>query len=150
MKPGLPARGRDRAAGPVGLRGAGERGRPGGSAALRVLGAQRSARGSVSIDPASGRRLSEHNEIYRYAFPKDPPPSSPQAEVCLAALSAGCAIPRGRHGEGRRGLHRGVVGMGRNAQGCGHGPECRSSRSVWTPLSDTGFGSWVTLCEARG
>ena len=29
--------------------------------------------------------------------------------------------------------------MERAAQGCGHGPECRSSRSVWTALSDIGF-----------
>ena len=38
-----------------------------------------------------------------------------------------------------QGLHRRAVGMERAAQGCGHGPECRSSRSVWTALSDIGF-----------
>ena len=29
--------------------------------------------------------------------------------------------------------------MERAAQGCGHGPECQGSRSVWTLLSDIGF-----------
>lgn len=72
VKPGLPARGRERAAGPVGLRGAGELCRPGGSGARGAAGAlsaQRSSRRSVRIDPASGWRLSEHNEICRLAFP---------------------------------------------------------------------------------
>lgn len=27
---------------------------------------------------------------------------------------------------------------------------CQSSGSVWTLLSNTGFGCWVVLCEARG
>ena len=45
---------------------------------------------------------------------------------------------RGSGGWGQ-GLHRRVVGMERAAQGCGHSPEGRSSRSVWTVLSDTGL-----------
>ena len=51
-------------------------------------------------------------------------------------------------GEGQ-GLLQRAVGMEQNAQGCGHGPECRSSRSAWAVLSDTGFGCCVVLCGAR-
>ena len=29
-------------------------------------------------------------------------------------------------------------------------PSCQSSRSVWTTLSDVGFGFWVVLCGAGG
>ena len=31
-----------------------------------------------------------------------------------------------------KGLHQRVVGMEQDAQGCGHSPELRSSRSIWT------------------
>jgi len=40
--------------------------------------------------------------------------------------------------------------MERDAQGCGHGPECWSWESVWTTLSDRGFGCWVVPCGGRG
>ena len=33
------------------------------------------------------------------------------------------------------------------AQGSGHGTMFPSSRSVWTVLSDTGFGFWVVCVE---
>jgi len=52
-------------------------------------------------------------------------------------------------GEGQ-GLHQRVVGLERAAQGSGHGPKCRGSRSVRTMLSDTGFGFWQVLCGDRG
>ena len=42
-------------------------------------------------------------------------------------------------GDGGQGLHQRAVGMEWAAQGSGHGPECRSSRNVWTALSDMGF-----------
>jgi len=38
--------------------------------------------------------------------------------------------------------------MERAAQGSEHGPECRSSRSIRTELSDAGFGFEVVLCGA--
>ena len=37
-------------------------------------------------------------------------------------------------------VHQRAVGTERAAQGSGHGPECRSSGSVWTLPSDFGFG----------
>ena len=43
-----------------------------------------------------------------------------------------------------------AVGMEQAAQGSGHGPKCHSSRSIWTALSDIGFGFWVVLCGAKG
>ena len=39
--------------------------------------------------------------------------------------------------------------MEQAAQASGHGPEYRSSGSIWAPLSDTGSGFGVVLCEAR-
>lgn len=39
------------------------------------------------------------------------------------------------------------VGMERAAQGSGYGPECQRSGSVWTLLSDIGFGFLVVLCD---
>ena len=36
-----------------------------------------------------------------------------------------------------------AVGMEQASQGSVHSPEYRSSRSIWTTLSDTGFGFWV-------
>jgi len=60
-------------------------------------------------------------------------------------------LPGGLHkagGEGKE-LHQRAVGMEQAAQSNGHGPECWSSRSVWTLLSDIEFGFWVVLCGAR-
>jgi len=51
-------------------------------------------------------------------------------------------------GEGK-GLHQRAGDMERAAQGCGHGPQCRSSWSIWILLSDIGFGFWVMLHRAR-
>jgi len=42
-----------------------------------------------------------------------------------------------------------VVDMKWAAQDSGYGPECRSSGSVGTPLSDTGFDFSVVLCGVR-
>ena len=49
-----------------------------------------------------------------------------------------CARGGAAGGEGQ-GLHQRAVAMERAAQGCGHGPECSSSRDTGTPLSDVGF-----------
>jgi len=51
-------------------------------------------------------------------------------------------------GEGKS-LHQRAVCMEQPSQGSGHGPECWNSGSIWTALSDIGFGFWVVLRGAR-
>jgi len=46
-------------------------------------------------------------------------------------------------------LHQRAVGMERAAQGCGHPLSCQSARSVWTPLSEIGFGFSLVVHGAR-
>ena len=49
-------------------------------------------------------------------------------------------------GEGQ-GLHQRAVGMEGAAQGSGHGPKGRISRSFWTALSGSGCRFWVACVE---
>ena len=60
---------------------------------------------------------------------------SPEQSRLKGALGKGSAPEGGGHGTA--------------CQGSGHGPQGRSSGSVWTALSDTGFGLWVVLCGSR-